>query len=182
MSQFFFILYLCKVNEKARVIEIVKVLFVCLGNICRSPLAEAIFNHKINQSNLIHKFSSDSCGTSDYHIGELPDERTLNCAAKYGIPIQHRARQINRVDLRDFDYLIAMDNSNKKNISTLLQNHNINHDRIFLIREFQPETDSLEVPDPYYGGSECFEEVYGILNDAIEHFLEHLRKHEGTYV
>jgi protein-tyrosine phosphatase len=160
----------------------IKVLFVCLGNICRSPLAEAIFNHKIKKHNLVHKFCSDSCGTSDYHIGELPDERTIDCAVKNQITIKHRARQINRVDLREFHYLIAMDYANKNNIKELLNGNGMDHERVFLIREFQPEAQKLEVPDPYYGGEEGFEEVYTILDDAIEYFLEHLRKSEGIDV
>ncbi|PSL05777.1 low molecular weight protein-tyrosine-phosphatase [Cecembia rubra] len=160
----------------------IKVLFICLGNICRSPLAEAIFNHKVKKYGLEHKFSSDSCGTSDYHIGELPDERTLNCASKYQIPINHRARQINRVDLRESHYLIAMDFSNKRNVENLLGIHRIQHEQLFLIREFQPDAEELEVPDPYYGGEDGFEEVYQILDNSIEHFLEHLKQSQDIYV
>ena len=85
----------------------IKVLFVCLGNICRSPLAEAIFNQKIKNSGVEVHFKSDSAGTSDFHIGELPDERTLKCAELHKIPIKHRGRQVNRTDFRDFDYIIA---------------------------------------------------------------------------
>ncbi|EKB50609.1 putative low molecular weight protein-tyrosine-phosphatase [Cecembia lonarensis LW9] len=125
---------------------------------------------------------SDSCGTSDYHIGELPDERTLNCAAKNQVPLQHRARQINRVDLREFHYIVAMDFSNKKNIKHLLEKFGLEHKNLFLIREFQPEPESPEVPDPYYGGEDSFEEVYQILDDSIEHFLEYLKKGEDIYV
>jgi protein-tyrosine phosphatase len=160
----------------------VKVLFICLGNICRSPLAEAIFNHKIQKNGLESKFKSDSCGTSDYHIGELPDDRTLKCALKYELPINHRARQINRVDLREFDYLIAMDHSNKRNVQSLLDQFKIQHEKLFLIREFHPESDSLEVPDPYYGGEDGFEKVYRILDESIEHFLQHLREDHNIYV
>lgn len=160
----------------------IKVLFVCLGNICRSPLAEAIFNKKIKSLGLEERFSCDSCGTSDYHIGELPDERTLKCAAEKNISIKHRARQLNRVDLREFHYLIAMDYSNKKNIQLLIDKYGIQNRKVILMREFQPDADHLEVPDPYYGGDEGFEQVHDILNDSIEHLLEHLRVEHNIYV
>lgn len=97
----------------------IKVLFVCLGNICRSPLAEAIFNQKIKNMGLEKKFLCDSAGTSDFHIGELPDERTINCAFRYGLPISHRGRQINRTDFRDFDYIVAMDDNNMRSLNNL---------------------------------------------------------------
>lgn len=160
----------------------VKVLFVCLGNICRSPLAEAVFNQKVKENGLSLKFKSDSCGTSDYHIGELPDERTLQCAANKGVNINHRGRQINRVDVREFDYLIAMDKSNKSNIERLIDSSGLKHDRVYLLREFQPNPDSIEVPDPYYGGMESFENVYNILDESITHFIEFLKEEHQVYV
>ncbi len=97
----------------------IKVLFVCLGNICRSPLAEGIFNAKVKSMGLEKHLQSDSAGTSDYHIGELPDERTLRCAKEKGIPIQHRGRQVHRTDFRDFTYIVAMDEHNLKNLNQL---------------------------------------------------------------
>jgi len=81
----------------------IRVLFVCLGNICRSPLAMAIFDQKVIEAGLQTYFQSDSAGTSDFHIGELPDERTLKCASNHQIPLKHRGRQVNRTDFRDFD-------------------------------------------------------------------------------
>lgn len=158
----------------------IKVLFVCLGNICRSPLAEAIFNHKVKHHGLSHRFQSDSCGTSDYHIGELPDERTIACATNHGVPIRHRARQINRIDIREFDYLLVMDHSNKINVEEFIQRNGLKHEHVHLMREFQEDASSMEVPDPYYGGMESFEQVYEILDDSIDQFLMVLkeRNHE----
>ncbi|UJP67036.1 low molecular weight phosphotyrosine protein phosphatase [Mongoliitalea daihaiensis] len=160
----------------------VKVLFVCLGNICRSPLAEAIFNHKVNQHGLNHQFRSDSCGTSDFHIGELPDDRTIACATNHNIPINHRARQINRIDVREFDYLLVMDYSNKKNVEEFISKQGMSHERLHLIREFQEDAASMEVPDPYYGGMEAFENVYEILDDAIDRFLQVLKENNHELV
>lgn len=159
----------------------IKVLFICLGNICRSPLAEAIFNHKIEQFGLNKKFTSDSCGTSDYHIGELPDERAIQCAKKHNLPMKHRARQLNRVDVREFDYLIAMDTSNLKNIHKLIASTNQQHEQVHLLRDFQSHPDSLEVPDPYYGGDDGFEDVFNILDDSITKLLEHLKVEHNIY-
>lgn len=160
----------------------IKVLFVCLGNICRSPLAEAIFNHKLKAQNLIGEFSSDSCGTSDYHIGELPDERTIKCARRNDIPIDHRGRQIHRVDIREFEYIIAMDNSNKFSIQKQIEQQGLKNKNIFLIREFQISPDLIDVPDPYYGNEEDFDLVYNILDDSIESLLEHLKSEHKIFV
>lgn len=153
----------------------IKILFVCLGNICRSPLAEAIFKDKIKSLGLDKKFLCDSAGTSDFHIGELPDERTINCAKRNGLPISHRGRQINRTDFREFDYIIAMDETNINNLNQLKLSYNYADKQIYLMRNFVPEWEGLPVPDPYYGSEEGFDEVYRILNKAIESFLEKIK-------
>ncbi|GAB3648231.1 low molecular weight protein-tyrosine-phosphatase [Echinicola sediminis] len=159
----------------------IKVLFVCLGNICRSPLAEAIFNHQIKELGLENKFQSDSCGTSDYHIGELPDERSIKCAEQHGVHISHRGRQLCHTDIRDFDFIIAMDKSNRTNIHKLMEAYNQQHEQIHLMRDFQNNPDAEEVPDPYYGGEEGFEKVYQILNESIQGLITTLQKKHEVY-
>jgi len=149
----------------------IKVLFICLGNICRSPLAEAIFNHKIKLRGLEHQMKADSCGTSDYHIGELPDERTLRCAEKFGVPISHRGRQLNKLDFKTFDYLLVMDESNMKKVREYMSTLGLNHENILLLRDLKAEG-VLEVPDPYYGVEDDFNDMYDILNQATDKLLD----------
>lgn len=159
----------------------IKVLFVCLGNICRSPLAEAIFNHKIQAMGLSRKFKSDSAGTSDYHIGELPDERSIQCAHRKGLKISHRGRQVNRTDFRDFDYIVAMDDSNQKNLQTLRDKYKFANKEIYLMRDFVPGCEGLPVPDPYYGGEEGFDEIFQILDESIDNFLTKIQEAHQLY-
>lgn len=155
--------------------EKIRVLFVCLGNICRSPLAEAVFNHKIQQSGLDDRFEVDSCGTGDYHIGEPPDPRTLTNARKNGIPVSHFCRQITVDDLSYYDYILVMDNSNLQNVMMLEgADHHVH--KIFLFREFDPDGKGLEVPDPYFGGEEGFDDVYSIVNRSLDGFIGFVRK------
>ncbi len=159
----------------------IKVLFVCLGNICRSPLAEAIFNHKIQALGLSRSFKSDSAGTSDYHIGELPDERTIQCALRKGLDINHRGRQVNHTDFRDFDYIVAMDDSNLRKLQTLGAKYRFADKEIFLMRDFVVGWEGMPVPDPYYGGIEGFDEVYEILDVAIDSFLAKIKEVHQLY-
>ncbi|MCM0060377.1 MAG: low molecular weight phosphotyrosine protein phosphatase [Algoriphagus sp.] len=154
----------------------IKVLFVCLGNICRSPLAEGIFNAKVKSMGLDKHLQSDSAGTSDYHIGELPDDRTLVCAKRKGIAIQHRGRQVHHTDFRDFAYIVAMDEHNLKNLNQLKENTAHSTKEVYLMRNFVNGTAGLPVPDPYYGGEKEFEEVYTILDKAVDGLLNHLKE------
>lgn len=150
-----------------------KVLFVCLGNICRSPLAEAVFNHKIKQLHLQHRISADSCGTGDYHIGDQPDPRTIKTAQKNGVEIWHQARQLSAQDLTGFDYLFAMDEQNKRGILRLPDAGKHSH-KIKLMREFDPQGQG-DVPDPYYGTMNDFQHVFEMLDRTLDVFIESIK-------
>jgi protein-tyrosine phosphatase len=153
-----------------------KVLFVCLGNICRSPLAEAIFKHKIKEKGLSKSFEADSCGTANYHIGDSPDERTIRNARKNGVEIDHAGRQLSERDLEYFDHILTMDESNYRNVFKLT-NADLNKEKISLMRDFDPKGNG-EVPDPYYGGEKGFQEVFEILDRSIENFLSQVSSKE----
>lgn len=159
----------------------IRVLFVCLGNICRSPLAEAIFNSKVKGAAMQTLFKCDSAGTSDFHIGELPDERTIKCASMYNLPLKHRCRQVNRTDFRDFEYILAMDENNLRSLNNLKVRYGFSGKEIHLMRDFVAGSKGMPVPDPYYGGEEGFQEIYHILEEAIDSFLAQLKKTHQLY-
>jgi protein-tyrosine phosphatase len=156
-----------------------KVLFVCLGNICRSPLAEAIFKHKVKQKNLEDLFEIDSCGTSNYHIGDIPDPRTFAIAKKHGVDIDHIVRQLTSEDLEAYDYILAMDKSNHKNILRLSSN-DVHKEKVRMMREFDDLGKGEEVPDPYWGKEPEFQEVYDILDRSMDKFLEAVSREQGA--
>ena len=139
-------------------------------------MAEGIFNAKVKSLGLDKHLQSDSAGTSDYHIGELPDERTIRCTQKNGVEIQHRGRQVHPTDFRDFTYIVAMDSSNLRNLEVLKLQSRFPNKEIFLMRNFASGETGLAVPDPYYGSEEDFENVYRILDAALDGFLNHLKK------
>jgi protein-tyrosine phosphatase len=157
----------------------VKILFVCLGNICRSPLAEAIFKDKIRRRNLDQHFVVESCGTANYHVGDTPDPRTIANAKKNGIVIDHLGRQFTSKDFLDFDHIFVMDTSNHKNVLRLLQDP-AHRDKVTMMRNFDPTAPGEDVPDPYHGTERHFQEVFEILDRSTENLLTHLEKKLGA--
>ncbi len=154
-----------------------KILFVCLGNICRSPLAEGVFRELVAQRGISDQIICDSAGTHSYHVGALPDPRSRRVAADYGITLTHRGRKLSSEDFAEFDYLIAMDESNFENIEALFRRSTglqMPEDRLFLYRDFDPQADTSEVPDPYYEDIAAFEEVYQIVERCGQNFLQYL--------
>jgi protein-tyrosine phosphatase len=150
----------------------IKVLMVCLGNICRSPLAEGILVSKVKSDEIF----VDSAGTGAYHIGKLPDKRSIEVAGKYGIDITNqRARKFTVKDFDTFDYIYAMDESNYQNI-LMLARTNDDKSKVQLILNETHKTKNLAVPDPYYGGSQGFENVYTMLEQACEIIANKLSK------
>ncbi len=139
-----------------------KVLMVCLGNICRSPLAEGILKSKLDSN----KFTVDSAGTGHWHIGNKPDPRSIEVAKKHGLDITNqRGRQFTQKDFQEFDYIFVMDNSNKGNVLDLAQNE-IDKQKVHLILDEIFPNENVDVPDPYYGGDQGFENAYQMLNQA----------------
>ena len=149
------------------------VLFVCLGNICRSPAAEAIFIDLLKKKGLNDNFTVDSAGTGSWHIGKRADKRMRIAAKKRGVEILSKARQINIKDFEKFNYIIAMDNSNFRNIQDL-KNRSSSTDfaSIKKIQNFRSVFNEKEVRDPYFGGDEGFDHVLDILEDSVSGFLE----------
>lgn len=152
-----------------------KVLFVCLGNICRSPTADGIFRELVTSAKLDQKIMVDSAGTGAWHIGKAPDSRTIAAARTRGYDLSVlRARQVTARDFDEFDYVLAMDEANLADLQQLKPAHFTGHLGLFL--EFGARGDYREVPDPYYGGSDGFELVLDLVEDAAEGLLKHIRQ------
>ncbi len=168
----------------------VKVLFVCLGNICRSPLAEGIFNKILKEKGLDTKIACDSAGTANYHVGDKPDKQAVRVAKQNGVILTHRGRQVSIADFDSFDYILTMDNDNFKNVKALEKKAQdataTTKAKIYLAREFDnlydDEIDDSEnekawdVADPYLGEDEDFQECHDTLERCCVEFLKYLVK------
>ncbi len=152
-----------------------KILFVCLGNICRSPAAEGIFNKKIQERDLEKLFVVDSAGTGSWHVGNLPDKRMRSTALSRGIELTSRSRQIEENDLYEFDQILVMDKDNLDAVKSLTkdQNNPVNS-KIKLILSYSKNFQLDEVPDPYYGGQNGFDKVIDLLDDAMDGLIDSL--------
>jgi protein-tyrosine phosphatase len=150
-----------------------RVLFVCLGNICRSPLAEGVFRHLVRQRGLEDHYEIDSAGTGSWHVGAPPDERSAEVARRNGVPLEGTARQVTPSDLSTFDWVIAMDGENLRDLEAI-RSRQPGTAQVHLLRDFDPEPGDREVPDPYYGGPRGFDHVYELVRRSSEAFLDHL--------
>lgn len=161
-------------TEKAKI----RVLMVCMGNICRSPLAQGLFEHLVREAGLEQWVDVDSAGTHAYHVGQPPDPRMQETALRRNIDLStQRARQVRSEDFEAFDYVLAMDRANFEMLAEICPPERENRLRLFL--EFAPGMEQ-EVPDPYYGGASGFERVYQLAECAAEGLLEDIRKRLGS--
>ncbi len=151
----------------------VRVLFVCMGNICRSPLAQGTFENVLRREALENEVLVDSAGTGSWHVGDPPDERALGAASLRGLDISaQRARQVRPEDCHTFDYILTMDEENYRAVAALCRGSAVV--RPFL--DFAPDSPEREVPDPYYGGPDGFERVMDLVEEASEGLLEDIRE------
>ena len=153
----------------------IKVLFVCMGNICRSPSAEGVFRDKVSAAGLSNRIYIDSAGTHAYHVGNPPDPRSQEAAIKRNFDLSaQRARKVEVSDFDEFDYIIAMDMSNEDDLQAICPTEL--KDKIHLFLKFSSNTSKKEVPDPYYGSGNGFEIVLDLIEDAADGFITHLQK------
>ena len=152
-----------------------RLLFVCLGNIIRSPLAEQLFSELSRQPGATDKYTVDSAGTGDWHSGQSPDPRMIETAKTHGLTLGGTARQVRPNDLDDFDLILAMDGSNRADLLELARTPG-QRGKIRMLREFDPQRDDLDVPDPWYGGQGDFEQTYQIIERSVRGLLEALER------
>lgn len=150
-----------------------KLLFVCLGNICRSPTGEGVMRHIVEREGVSDRFVIDSAGTGSWHIGHAPDERSAAAAAARGILLEGQARQVTSNDFEQFDLLLAADRYNHRDLSEIAPSDE-DEAKVRMLREFDPMStpDDLDVPDPYYGGPSGFDEVLDLVEAACQGLLE----------
>lgn len=164
-------------HDRSTSLQTTSVLFVCLGNICRSPLAEGVFLDRVRARGLGHRYRVDSAGTGGWHVGEPPDPRSVAVARRHGVDLPSRARKVAPEDLKRFDWVIAMDRENLADLEAL-KDRTGGTAEIHLLRTFDPDPDGDdEVPDPYYGGDRGFDEVWEMVVRSAEALLDHLEGH-----
>ena len=150
-----------------------KILFVCLGNICRSPAAEGIFKQRIKERDIENLFFVDSAGTGGWHVGNLADSRMRQTALSRGIELTSRSRQIEENDLYEFDHILVMDKDNLNAVKSLIQDKfDFINSKIKLILSYSKDSQLDEVPDPYYGGQNGFDKVLDLLENAIDCLID----------
>ncbi len=155
-----------------------RLLFVCMGNICRSPTAEGVMRHLVREAGLEDEIEIASAGTGDWHVGDPPDARATAAAGGRGIVLEGAARQVTREDLRRFDLVLAADRDNREALLALAGGDLEARARIRLLREFDPASvtgGDLDVPDPYFGGTDGFDHVLDLVDAACRGLLEHAR-------
>lgn len=153
-------------------VKTIRVLFVCLGNICRSPMAEAVFRSLVAEAGFSDRIDVESAGTGSWHTGERPHSGTIAILRHNGIEVgSKRARQLTRADMNQFDYIVAMDQENVSDIQAVFGR------RVPRLMEFAPPGSVLDVPDPYYANN--FDEVYALVRAGCQGLLNHIRQREG---
>jgi protein-tyrosine phosphatase len=156
----------------------IKVLFVCMGNICRSPTAQGVFESLVAEASLLEHIQVDSAGTHAYHIGEPPDTRASEAAMRRGIDLSpQKARRVTAADFAEFDYVLAMDRGNIEDLSALCEPAHLQ--KLHLFMEYASDLVTEEVPDPYYGGSTGFERVLDLIEEAAQGLLADIRQQHG---
>jgi len=157
----------------------IRVCFVCMGNICRSPQAEGIFADLVRRAGLQDRIEIDSAGTGDWHVGSLADPRTREASLRHGIELTSRARHFRPEDLARFDWILVMDEANLGHVQHLAARGNVSADHVRLLRTLDPHADDHEVPDPYQGGANGFEDVFQMCRSACVALLARICQENG---